>query len=765
MAISALELQRLYLAYFGRPADPGGMDYYLDPAANWSIFSDGAEVTVGFSQSPESIALYGAQFGEEQVRQIYRNLFNREAEPDGLAYWVGQVQSGEIQPAGAAYAILVGAKNEDAVAVANKLAIAQEFLAALDTDAERAAYAGNTAASLVRLLISSVDNTQASLDAARSDLPARVAGLLDLSDGGGVDMTLTTGLDRLFGSDHEDRFFANTSNAAPTFSSGDGINGGEGTDALLLEILAGGSQTTGRTVNVETIYVHNYSGSAESIDAGLFEGATHLLSRLSTAGLNFVGLRDGQIGGALNPTIESDLSFSWDLGTRAALLLGGSSTHLLSAGGNNLTETVIEFAGPSEGQELSLANLRILGAKNTLLTIETGNRAMDLAIESLFLAAADAEIRLTGDGTFTLAALDADLAKFDASGFEGERVEFDVGEGADLGAAFTYLGSTAEDVVHIRESFADAQLEGGGGEDTLVIHDVAQLAGLATVEGFETVQIELSGVVPDIDSLDLHGAKHLDIDSAAGFVMNGLRNADQLESIACKGEGPVEIRLHDRVLGDVEIDFSALTGSLVFDAEEGSQSGAQVQFKDSAGADIVTFSSGVVSVLYQGGEDEYTLGAIRDDFDFNAKKGRAAMGDGLVFNFGPVDSQSGGAGGVFDGHTHYSEQSTDTIRGIDAAESFSAAGTSFELVTFVAAPTFQHLDGFTYSSPQPVLEQAGGFALVIENDACYIFQDSNGNRSIEIADFMIRLVGTGNFTEEEFQVTEAGTLRYTSVAD
>ena len=89
-------LNKAYLAYFGRPVDPVGA----------SAFEDSTEVEVyeAFFASPESQRLYGSEFGAEQINSIYQMHFGRDAEPAGLAHWLGMVESGRLTPAGAALA-------------------------------------------------------------------------------------------------------------------------------------------------------------------------------------------------------------------------------------------------------------------------------------------------------------------------------------------------------------------------------------------------------------------------------------------------------------------------------------------------------------------------------------------------------------------------------------------------------------------------------------------------------------------------------------
>jgi Ca2+-binding RTX toxin-like protein len=145
MAVTQLQVTQLYLAYFGRPPDFDGMNYYL-AQPNATVQS----VAAAFSASPESQALYGSTFGAAQINAIYQNLFNRDAEPGGISYWSTEVNSGRLSPAMAAYAILIGAQNADATTVAAKMTVATNWLLNLDTSSEIVNYSGAAAVAVAR---------------------------------------------------------------------------------------------------------------------------------------------------------------------------------------------------------------------------------------------------------------------------------------------------------------------------------------------------------------------------------------------------------------------------------------------------------------------------------------------------------------------------------------------------------------------------------------------------------------------------------------
>jgi S-layer protein len=149
--VNATELQGLYLAYFGRPADTEGLAFYT---SDQSI--DLWQIAGFFSASNESQSLFAGATTADVIDSIYMNLFNRHAEADGLQFWTNAVDSGKITSGQAAYAILTGAQIDDKVTIDNKIAACSAFTDAL---AGTHAYVGEDAAAYARSIIHGVDNT------------------------------------------------------------------------------------------------------------------------------------------------------------------------------------------------------------------------------------------------------------------------------------------------------------------------------------------------------------------------------------------------------------------------------------------------------------------------------------------------------------------------------------------------------------------------------------------------------------------------------
>ena len=103
-------IQNAYLAYYGRPADPGGLDYWAGrlKAAGGNL----DEIIAVFGDSAEFTGRFGALGTAELVNAIYQRLFKRDADPEGLAFYRGLLESGEKHLGSIALNIFNGVQRE-----------------------------------------------------------------------------------------------------------------------------------------------------------------------------------------------------------------------------------------------------------------------------------------------------------------------------------------------------------------------------------------------------------------------------------------------------------------------------------------------------------------------------------------------------------------------------------------------------------------------------------------------------------------------------
>lgn len=161
-------VQKIYLAYFGRPADPGGLVFYanrykdagapIDIGGIGGSYGVNAMVTLlidSFASSQESQDLYPGN-NDVFVTAIYRNLLNREPDDVGKAFWIKAIDSKAMTRANAAVQIMAGAQGTDMDLINKRAQVVVNFTNAVNTPNEEKAYSGLAANAVVRTMMASV---------------------------------------------------------------------------------------------------------------------------------------------------------------------------------------------------------------------------------------------------------------------------------------------------------------------------------------------------------------------------------------------------------------------------------------------------------------------------------------------------------------------------------------------------------------------------------------------------------------------------------
>lgn len=182
-------VQRIYLAYFGRPADPAGLAYfagrYLDAGAAIDIrgvvnsYGSNATVTAlidSFATSQESQDLYpGAN--DVFVTAIYRNLLNRDPDQAGKDYWMDLINRGAMTRANAAVSIMAGAQGTDLDLINKRAQVVINFTTSVNSAEEEKAYSGLAANAVVRDMLASV-TLATDVTAFQATIDSVIAGLV-----------------------------------------------------------------------------------------------------------------------------------------------------------------------------------------------------------------------------------------------------------------------------------------------------------------------------------------------------------------------------------------------------------------------------------------------------------------------------------------------------------------------------------------------------------------------------------------------------------
>ena len=171
----ATVVQELYVAYFGRPADPTGLQNFeaalVAAKAPTTLAGLSAEYATNpaitalvnaFGDSAESGRLYGTAIGsnvseaQQFVTAVFESLFDRAPLQAGLQFWSNALLTGSMTPGEAAMEIALGAATADATTFTNKIAAASTFTADLITDNATPGYSGPVAAADGRAFLAGI---------------------------------------------------------------------------------------------------------------------------------------------------------------------------------------------------------------------------------------------------------------------------------------------------------------------------------------------------------------------------------------------------------------------------------------------------------------------------------------------------------------------------------------------------------------------------------------------------------------------------------
>jgi hypothetical protein len=188
------QIQQLYVAYFNRPADPDGLNYWegvMEASKNTDATLKA--ITAQFSKEAEYTTAFAGMTNGQIIDKIYTNLFGRAADADGKAYWVGLMDSNKVTVDRAVADIAAAAKNQDLVTIQSKVAASVAFTAALDLPAEKAGYNTASTAPAKAFLAGITDAATLAAATAPVMLNATVAKVV----AAGTPFTLSSGLSAL----------------------------------------------------------------------------------------------------------------------------------------------------------------------------------------------------------------------------------------------------------------------------------------------------------------------------------------------------------------------------------------------------------------------------------------------------------------------------------------------------------------------------------------------------------------------------------------
>lgn len=410
------QVQKAYIAYYGRPADTTGLDYWTNQLS--TVGGQWTSLINAFGNSTEATTLMAGLTTEQKVNKLYQQMFGRDADASGLTYYSVGIANGTFTLASVAINVLNGASGSDVTTVTNKLTSAKLFTNDLTTAAAITNYNTTTVAD-VRTWLATVTTTaatQASADAA-------VSAVVNNGSINGTTYTLTTGVDTIVGTANNDLIvgtYDNTGGAITgSLNVADSIDGAGGTDILKVTFTGNTNSTIPAATykNVEVINAKlagSTAGKTFTISAANFPGATNINSDQSTSTLIVTNLGTGAAIGMIgNATVANgDVNFAYATATNAATIniSNGTTAGTLNNTGASPTTVVVNSTGAANtvteidcGTGTNVTSLTINATTNLTASLDNDYAATSV----LTVSGAATAVTLTGGAAATFKTINA----------------------------------------------------------------------------------------------------------------------------------------------------------------------------------------------------------------------------------------------------------------------------------------------------------------------------------------------------------------------
>lgn len=130
MSVANSSIAQLYIAYFNRAPEPLGFDFWCDVLDNPVTLED---IASDFATQPEAVAMYPLLEARttdslgDFLTTVYQNLFDRDPDAAGLAFWTGVIQGG-ADFGTILLEIIQGASDEDRAVLEAKAGVAEYWV-------------------------------------------------------------------------------------------------------------------------------------------------------------------------------------------------------------------------------------------------------------------------------------------------------------------------------------------------------------------------------------------------------------------------------------------------------------------------------------------------------------------------------------------------------------------------------------------------------------------------------------------------------------
>ena len=551
--MSQLSLEELYVAYFGRAADPAGLSYWLTEE---SLGTPDSTIALQFVPQVETLNLYpllnspgllatNASAQATFINSVYQNLFGHQADPAGLAYWQGQLSAG-ASPGFMVLQVIDGALGSDATAIQNKATVAGAYTNAVaNASNPTITWNPNTDPGQSRTILANVTSASATVTAATPLIAADIA--LDQSGANGTGVTLTLG--------NGGQTFSPTAVVGlQTTANNDSVRG----------VLGGSAPGTANASELTTTDSVNGGGGLNTLNTVLDNEAT-VNPVLSS--MQLVNLAPGAVNqtfsgssssGITNLTLAGGIFGAGDgeiVGTTLNVVGISTGTAVGMANANGFTDNLtVSFTGLGAGTNtatLVLANNAAGGTFDTTLSggfgVNTYNvQSTGTTANSVVIGSNDTQLtslNISGSDALTLVNTNSGVTSISGSSATGN---LNITTGALTGKA-TIAGGFGNDTLNASAATKAVTMTDGSGVDTMIFngavvgnaitagggHDTIQTGGVTGLTFISAADVATNAqLTADVNVLNGYTAGQTTIDlkglAGAGYAIDSTINATSL---------------------------------------------------------------------------------------------------------------------------------------------------------------------------------------------------------------------------------------------
>lgn len=355
--------------------------------------------------------------------------------------------------------------------------------------------------------------------------------------GNGQTFTLTTSPDNIVGTGGNDTLngYINTTAASTstTLTAADVINGGAGTDSLVLTVegAAAAALPASSITSVENFFFRDVAALASTYNFGSINGEAQVWADTATNAVTFADLGAGTTVGFKGNNVLTNLgnvSFNMATATDAvSIAIDGGVKNVVAPTITATAGTATAATISSTGAANTVGAVKLSGGTNTVTSL-TVNAATNLTAA---LTATDFA------GTAKLVVTGAGKVNLDA-GFDGDTIDASANTGGltistTTGVTKSVIGSAAADSVTLIGTLTSAgKIDLGAGNDMLLTGLGAAIVGTNVIDGgagTDSISASLinaanAAAIKNFENLDLsaHTATALDVELVTGSAITGL---------------------------------------------------------------------------------------------------------------------------------------------------------------------------------------------------------------------------------------------------